>query len=231
MKPLKQAPARSDAHEREDPHVAMLSRFNHDLRSPLSVLLGVIELLGDSQSLSASERRYLALGNEAANDLVQLADYLRQYAAIARGTIDLEPSVTEVFEPARSALQAAFDEKGVSLSASPPTAPLLARCDIGQLCVVLGILARHLTANIGDGGRSLPLTLRAESRDGRVLLEVAPSGESFDPETEATSVAPGQHPITLLNAVAIIEMMNGRLAVDGAGTRLLIDLPAVLPPH
>jgi signal transduction histidine kinase len=229
MKPLKQAPAHSDAHEREDPHVAMLSRFNHDMRSPLSVLLGVIELLGDSKSLSASEQRYLALGHEAATDLVHLADDLRQYAAIARGSIALQPSLAEVFEPARSALQAAFDEKGVTLSASPPNAPLLARCDIGQLCAVLDILARNLTANTGGG--AAPLTLRGENRDGRVLLEVAPSGESFDPDTEATTVVPGQHPIPLLNAVAIIEMMNGRLAVDGGGTRLLIDLPAALPPH
>jgi signal transduction histidine kinase len=33
------------------PHLAALTRINHDLRSPLSVILGVLELLEASTSL------------------------------------------------------------------------------------------------------------------------------------------------------------------------------------
>lgn len=228
MKSLPQAqPARSAPHKLPDPNLAVLSRSNHDMRSPLSVILGVLELLDDTADLSEGEKRYLQLGRDAAADLVDLADTLRLYTAISRGVVTLDCAPGEFFESARETLAQALLKREVTLQARAPKSPVLAHCDAGYLNLALAALARHIASNLMDGPEAgTVLHFEVGAQRGRVHLDIAPPGHHFDGQAGPLKPEPGEVEISLTNAVWLVELMDGQVFFDPVTPALRVELPA-----
>lgn len=228
MKPLEHAdPVRSTRAEGDSQHVAVLSRMNHDMRSPLSVILGVLELLDDSADLGDDEHRYLQLGRDAANALAHHADALRLYAGMSRGAVSVDGTSLDLFESSREALDTALAQRRATLTAEAPENPVRAEGDLGYLSVALASLARHLVSGLSgvDDDAEVAFRLRVEARDGRAWLYLDPARHEFDNDVETAIATPGGIETSVLNAIRLIEMMHGHVALDDAGTRLVIDLP------
>ncbi len=228
MKSMPQAqPARSAPHKLPDPSLAVLARSNHDMRSPLSVILGVLELLDDTADLSAGEQRYLQLGRDAAGDLVELADALRLYTAISRGSLTVDCAPGEFFDSARETLTAALRKRDITLHADPPATPVMADCDSGYLNLALSALGRHLASNLTEApAADTALHLSVATDERWVRLEIAPPGRPVDDRAEALQAEPGTAEIALTNAVWLVELMGGRVYFDPAAPGLLIELAA-----
>lgn len=216
-----------------DGDLAVLTRTNHDMRSPLSVILGVFELLEDVESLSPGERRYVGLGMKAAEDLLGLADALRLYSALQRNLVSLQPIPLDLLAAARDHLEPACGTKGFrTVTSRAGNMPVMA--DEGYLKLALASLTRHLTAHLLDAvppksdltlGQSpdhphhVTLHLRAGGNHG-TAVKPSEEGPREEPDAEYDEVG-------TLNALRLIEMMGGRVTMSRRQETLLtITLPA-----
>jgi len=214
--------------------LAVLTRANHDIRSPLSVILGVFELLEDAGSLSDGERRYLRLGMKAADELLALADGLRLYSALERSLVTLDATPVDLGAMAREQLEPALGARGFSIEpAAAAGAGVRALGDAGYLKVALTGLAGHLAANLPDQQepfRPAMTVLERLDEQGRVALQVAPHGAAVIDEAEAaipTASESLQHDeLAVLNGVRLIELMGGSVSITPRGPSLVITLPA-----
>lgn len=219
-------------HTAADTELAVLSRTNHDMRSPLSVILGVFELLEESTGLDAGERRYLALGSEAAEGLLQLADALRLYTSLERGQVSLDAAPLDLATLTREALDAALAAKGcAALQGAPAQESRRALGDIDHLRGALAAMARYMLSQIGENGESaaLHLSLHVLHHDGQMIAQVMPAGAAagaLSADRAADALQPGSSDLYVSNAVRLIDLMGGKVNVDPDGGRLTISLPA-----
>jgi signal transduction histidine kinase len=213
--------------------LAVLSRVNHDMRSPLSVILGVFELLDDdASSLRDNERRYLKLGMKAADELLNLADALRLYSAMQRDQVTLDSTTVDLGALAREQLQAALGPKGVSIEAAVgPASEVRALGDEGYLRVALSNLARYLATHLQEPDQPARAEIAVRQgidERGSVALHVAPKGCEVSYDIGASEAAEHDD-LAVLNSLRLIELMGGSARVEPSGPVLLITLPAAEP--
>ena len=232
-----QQPETSKSADRHtDQNLAVLTRANHDMRSPLSVVLGVFELLDGTSNLSDSERRYLQLGIRAAEELLALADGLRLYSAMERQLLNLEATRVNLAELARARLERAFGADGVSVQPASTPAPADARvlADEGYLDVALEHLIGHLADRLPESDHSAPSVISLQhclDDEDRVMLQMAlvecrqPLGHLNCTPSEGLAV----DDVNVLNAVRLIETMGGVAEVPADQPRISIALPAAFP--
>ncbi|MDZ7668551.1 MAG: histidine kinase dimerization/phospho-acceptor domain-containing protein [Gammaproteobacteria bacterium] len=219
-------------HAAADTKLAVLSRTNHDMRSPLSVILGVFELLEESTGLDEGERRYLALGSEAAESLLQLADALRLHASLERGQLSVEAAPLDLPALTREVLDAACAAKGAAaVRPEPMTESGQALGDIDHLRGALSALARHMLSQVGETAESAALhrSLTVLHHGNQVVAQIGPPGAAADAlpaERPAGTLQPGSCDLHVSNAVRLIDLMGGKVNVDPDGGRLTISLPA-----
>lgn len=208
--------------------LAVLTRANHDLRSPLSVILGVFELLEDAASLTDGERRYLQLGMKAADELLTLADGLRLYSALERNLVSLETTTVDLQGVAAEQLERALDRRQLRIDATASAqAGLRALGDEGYLKVALGSLTRHLARNLPKSNEGEPATLSARQyldEHGMVVLEIAPSGRAAAHAGDHRDA--DEDDLGVVNALRLVELMGGRVTLAAAEPSLRLVLPA-----
>lgn len=217
-------------HAAPDTELAVLSRTNHDMRSPLSVILGVFELLEESTSLDAGERRYLTLGNEAAESLLQLAEALRLHTSLERGQVALTAAPLDLPALTRQALDVAFAAKGAAITLRPVATAESSQAlgDVDHLRPALTALARHMLSQAGESA-ALRLNLHVLHSGDQVVVQVLPAAGSpsaLPAEPPPEDMQPGSTDLQTINAVRLIDLMGGNVNVDPAGGRLTISLPA-----
>lgn len=222
------APLSADRHhDKQD--LAVLTRVNHDMRSPLSVILGVFELMEDSSRLSDSERRYLKLGTKAADELLTLADAMRLYSAMERNLVTVDAIPVELGALVTGQIESTLEAKGVSIGVAPSVdagAPALG--DPGYLSLALSSLVRHLTAHLPEVGRgSHPALEICQELDeqGRTRVRISSLSSSAAAATPSESTPAEEDDLGVLNAVRLIEMMGGSVLLGAGNASLEISLP------
>jgi signal transduction histidine kinase len=88
--------ARLQAEEANEAKSQFLNNMNHEVRTPLNVVLGMARLLEDS-GLNATQREHLGYLQESANETLSLLSDLIDLAALDEGRLQLERTV---FSPA-----------------------------------------------------------------------------------------------------------------------------------
>lgn len=220
------APMEAERHP-EHRKLAVLTRVNHDLRSPLSVIVGVFELL-DGALLTEGQRRYLQLGMKAADELLALADGLRLYSALERNLLSLQAGPVDLQSIAQEALQHALADRQIAIETDHRPA-LRVRADEGYLKIALASLARHLADHLpGHDGDAPVLALRQRlGDDGMVVLEVYRRPLAGPGLGTGAAAAGALDELGVVNGVRLIELMGGRVAIGAAKQRLEVRLPAV----
>lgn len=226
-------PAGAPRHAAADSELAVLNRTNHDMRSPLSVILGVFDLLQESANLDASERHYLALGNEAAENLLALADALRLHTSLERGQLALDAAPLDLPALTREVLDAACAAKGGTATLRPVATAESTQAlgDVDHLRGALTALARHLLSQVGETGESaaMLLSLNVLRQSDQVVVQVLPAAGSpsaLPADRPPDAIQPGGTDLHVCNAVRLIDLMGGRVNVDPDGGRLTVSLPA-----
>lgn len=103
----------------------LLVEVAHDLRSPLTSILFLSEVLqkGQSGEVNEVQRRQLGIIYSAALGLISLASDLIEFARGGEQLEDAEPepfSVTGVFDSVRDIVQPLAEEKGLAIRLLPP---------------------------------------------------------------------------------------------------------------
>jgi len=172
-----------EADRLKDEFVALIS---HDLRTPLTSIMGYIELSLDDEldaPLDPERRSYLEVVSRSSGRLLRLVDDLLFVARLQSGRLDLTRSRLDLMEIARQSaeeVRARAEAKAIEVVVDADE-PVPIEGDRGRLFQLLDNLVSNAVKFTPDGGR---VELRV-SRDGEAILEVCDTGVGFTEEEAA----------------------------------------------
>jgi signal transduction histidine kinase len=234
--------ARQNAQLREadrlkDEFVALIS---HDLRTPLTSIIGYLELTLDDGNLTEKQRGYLDVADRNADRLLHLVNDLLFVARLEAGQLQLHPSELDLAAVARQSVAEAGPRaaaNGIELICEADAAAPV-QADRGRMFQVLDNLVSNAIKFTPSGG---DVRVSVAPMNGVVRLEIADTGIGIAPEDQqrlferffrTSTVAQRQIPGTGLGlyiARAIVEAHGGSIAVrsePGEGTSFCVELPA-----
>jgi signal transduction histidine kinase len=228
-----------EADRLKDEFVALIS---HDLRTPLTSIMGYTELALDPElePLLDDERRgYLDVVSRSSERLLRLVDDLLFVARLQAGRLDLSPTLLDLSELAQQAAREAQRQahaKGVELVFDGRPG-IEVDADKGRMFQLLDNLVSNALKFTPSGGR-VEISV---AQNGRAVLEVRDTGVGFTPD-EASRVfdrffrteeaVTGQVPGTglgLFIAQAITAAHGGTISAAprvGGGAAFKVELPS-----
>lgn len=217
----------------------MTADIAHDLRTPLSVILGYTEALNDGKFVG--DPAIYAILHDEAQHLSRLIDDLRTLSLADAGELPLQRSKTqprELLERAAAAHRVTAEQKGVHLTVDAPEDLPPIHVDPERMQQVLGNLISNALRHTPSGGE---IALLGEATDGQVALHVRDSGSGiaaddlpliferfYRGDASRTSNA-GESGLGLPIAKSLVEMHQGIITVAskvGCGTEFTVLLPA-----
>jgi signal transduction histidine kinase/CheY-like chemotaxis protein/HPt (histidine-containing phosphotransfer) domain-containing protein len=238
--------ARRVAEEATRAKSRFLAVVGHDIRTPLSGVLGVLEIL-DRKRMSQRDRRLVEMAAVSGETLINLANATLDLSRLEAGTEaldlrDYEPG--PLLAAAAALMRPAAERKGLRLGLALD-AVMAARLngDPGKISrVVLNLLANAVTftdageiaieAALSQAGGPDAAALVITVRDTGIGIEPAMQARIFqdfvqvDPETGRRSGGVG---LGLAICSKLVALMGGTLAVSstpGAGSAFTVSLPA-----
>ncbi|MDD2805746.1 MAG: ATP-binding protein [Elusimicrobiales bacterium] len=212
----------------------------HDVKSPLTAILGYSEVLGKKLQAMPGEQRYAANIQTSAktlnvliSDLVDLAAMESGKLRVEIGSLNLMGVITDVFE--RVKIAAAARKLNMTLE-TPPVLPPLAGDDarVGQVVQNLCTNAIQYTK---EGGK---ITIKAELKPDRVEVSVIDTGigiskedlprvwERFFQTKEAMGMRKAGFGLGLKIAREIVQRHGGEMGIEselGVGSRFFFHIP------
>ena len=209
-----------------------LAVMSHEIRNPLTAVLGMADLLA-GEELSASQRDYVGAIRTSGRHLLSIINDILDFSRIEAGRLELEHidfSVLQVLEEVRSLMAPQAVERGLELRVDlANNAPPILRGDPTRLKQVLlnlvgnGLKFTHhgsvtVTARCARvaGGSS---RFRFEVRDtgiGMTLKQQAGLFEAFTQAERSTTRRYGGSGLGLAICRRLIEAMDGQLSVESA---------------
>jgi CheY-like chemotaxis protein/anti-sigma regulatory factor (Ser/Thr protein kinase) len=222
-----------------------LASLNHEIRTPLSGVMGMLDLLLETR-IDDDQRDYLNAARLCAESLSELLNASLQYAALEAGQIVLEEtefSVKEMLEAALSPQRTKADIKQLRLRLSLDAGlPETLIGDASRLRELLGHLVNNAIKFTHTGSVDVRVSMRAtpdvfvvEVRDTGIGIAPDKLGgifESFQPgESGLARAYPGLG-LGLALAHKLSKVMSGRILVEsqlGAGSTFTLEVPLRRP--
>lgn len=233
--------ARHVAEEATKAKSRFLAVVGHDIRTPLSGVLGVLEIL-DRKRMNRHDRRLVEMAAASGDTLINLANATLDLSRLEAGTESLELRDYEpgaLLTAAFTLMQPAAMKKEIALKLDlGSVAGARLHGDAGKLNRVVLNLLRNAISFTDRGEIVLAAALQNDRlvvtvRDTGIGIEPAMQQKIFqdfvqvDPETGRRSGGVG---LGLAICTKLAELMGGRLSVVsavGAGSTFTVDLPAV----
>ncbi|MEJ5368724.1 MAG: response regulator [Bryobacteraceae bacterium] len=225
----------------------LLTSLNHEIRTPLSGVLGAIDLLLETP-LSDEQREYAMMARQSASGLLDLLNDTLEYTTLASGLARLDEAEFDL----RDTLQAVMAEFMVEAESRrlelqwimDPILPRTVEADARRLAQVMRLMLRYAMRTVSGGGVSVGTRVDAGGDPGEVRLALTlqcNNGLTVDAvrgllkEFEASrQTAIGHfHGVALDLALArrVAELMRGTLEIEDAQgeVRLTARIPAGVP--
>jgi signal transduction histidine kinase len=227
-----------EADRLKDEFVALIS---HDLRTPLTSIMGYLELTMDDVTLGEEPRGYLEVVQRNSERLLRLVNDLLFVARLEAGELDLHPTEVDLAAIVRQSVEEARPRaaaKAIELGSEVQSVATIP-ADRGRIFQLLDNLISNALKFTPEGGR---VEVRLLQRDSRVRIEVADTGigiaeneqrrlfERFFRATTATERHIPGTGLGLYIASAIAEAHGGTIEVEselGCGTTFCVGLPLV----
>ena len=229
-----------DMHERR---IAFLAGAAHELRSPLTAIVGFTQLLGaERDGLTESQLEALEMIEQNAAYLKRLVDDVFDMTRNSFGELPLEleeVSVGQLVTLTCASLEPSIRAKGQKITCRVKDEVPTIEADPGRLNQMVGNLVGNSYAHCPEG-TSIEVSCEVDTPNGEVVIEVADDGPGFpfeDPDEAFRSFRSGgpQNPAEMSGAglglsltKRLVQLHRGRIFVTsepGKGARVAIRLP------
>jgi PAS domain S-box-containing protein len=248
--------AKEEAEEAARLKSAMLANMSHEVRTPLTSIIGFAEIL-EGADLGDPHDRFVRLIKGSGERLLETLDAMLDLSTLESGAADLDLEAVAVGRLAEAVAREharKAREGGVDLSVDTPEEPLQIRSDESALRRVLTNVVGNAVKFTGAGGA---VEVRARHGQGPAasdreeageeagpgaVIEVEDTGVGMDPSfAEEKAAEPFKQESTgeqrefegsglgLSIADRFAQLLGGRLSIDtakGEGTRVAVRLPA-----
>ena len=236
--------ARRLAEQANDAKAKFLSMMSHDLRTPLTAISGLADLLAADLHgpLNDDQRGEIQRIRAASRELGRMINDILSFAQLESGKVEVRPQpvpVDAAFARAESLVRLRIQQEELSLRADTCGDDTIVSADPDRLQQILLNLLTNAIKFTPPGGR---VTVSCEHRGERVLIRVQDTGVGipreqlemiFDPfvQLEAQPNDPSQRGVGLGLAISrdLARAMKGELTADsapGEGSVFTLELPA-----
>ncbi len=233
---------KKEAEKTSDEKEKLLSMMSHELRGPLNIILGMVELLSDKLNGDGQgdEYKYLGLIKNAGKDLARLANDILNFAKLESGYFEVHTEVILLEEVLMNAfMMAKYDaeSKGITISRSEKTT-LRVLADQDRLKQVMMNLLTNARKYTEPGGEIVLSTekegdfVRIDVKDTGVGIPAEKMDQIFQPFIQMDNKSPNAKKsgfgLGLPIAKKLIHKMGGELLVTskpGEGSVFSVKIP------
>ncbi len=163
---------------------SFFSIVNHEMRSPLTAILGYTELLLRNPSISATDREQLAAIKHNTKNIVDLVNNLLDVSRIEDGKLSIVPTTVEI-EPiiheALSIVQPMAHKKLISITTTVTPTNLTAYGDPKRIVQILVNLLSNAVKYTPDTG-AVTVTAQIQPAGNMIEINVTDTGIGIPPE-------------------------------------------------
>jgi CheY-like chemotaxis protein len=225
----------------------LLTSLNHEIRTPLSGVLGAIDLLLET-GLTDEQREFALMARESASGLLELLNDTLEYNSLVNGLARLDEAefdLRDTLQAVMTEFMAQAEERRLELQwMLDPILPRIVHADAGRLTQLLRFMLRYAIRTVSTGGVMVGTRLDAGGDASTVMLAIVlqcRNGLSVDSlrelveEFEAGGQAAAGHfhglALDLALARRITQLMGGTLEFEQlrGEVRLIARIPAAVP--
>lgn len=217
----------------------LITNVSHDLRTPLTSIIGYLRLIEDRQYHSEEDiLKYSHIAYEKAKQMKNLVEDLFEYTKVQQGApINMmRLDLTQLLEQVSASFELEAKNKGIEISSSSRPEPLMMEADPEQL----GRVFSNLVANALKYGHGASyIKLDAVESQGQVQITVANDGEPIPEKSfshlferfyrvEASrSKATGGTGLGLAIVKSVVDLHHGSVDVrsDSHETAFIVTMP------
>jgi PAS domain S-box-containing protein len=240
--------ARRIAEEANAAKASFLSMMSHDLRTPLTTIIGHADLMAagvlgnDATSNADPEQRYsIDRIRDASRELLRMINDILSFAQLDAGSLDIRPTavpVNEAVARAESLVRLRMHDSELEFTSAPCDVDSVVRADPDRLQQILLNLLTNAIKFTNAGGR---ISVECEPAGERVRIRVRDTGigipddrlqSVFEPfvqlETQYTGDVHRGVGLGLAISRDLARAMNGDLLAEstlGEGSVFIVELP------
>ncbi len=237
------AAARDEAMEASRLKSQFLSNTSHEIRTPMTVIMGMNELLLDTD-LDATQRRFAEAASRSCAALLAIVSDILDFSKIEAGHLDLEVSeidLPRLIGEIGTGLADVAAAKGLEVTCWwPPDLPAVVRGDAARVRQVLLNLASNAVKFTDTGQIEMRATWRRGISGPTVRFDIRDSGIGIAADDQPLLFQPfsqidgsdtrsyGGTGLGLAICRQLVDAMGGRLGVEstaGSGSTFWFEVP------
>ncbi len=227
--------AKDEAEKATHTKSQFLANMSHEIRTPIQTILGVVDLIKDTE-LDSEQSEYVHQIRFSADVLLALINDILDFSKIEAGKLDLETSTFELRSCVRDSVDLLVMDahrKGLEIIVDiDDSLPALVRGDPGRLRQVIVNLFKNAVKFTAEGGITITLRQVARKTGPMMCFEVSDTGPGVPADTRDRLFTPffqgdlaltrkaGGTGLGLAISRHLAELMGGKIGLAPAAARI-----------